>query len=173
MNIILCDDNNIQLEIMNGYISQYYEKSENILIKCYESADVINNSIEDFVIDVAFLDIEMEGMNGINLGKVIRKEYPEAIIIFITGFKEHAVTAFSIRALDYLIKPVRKEKIISLLEEIDKLYKTKEKENFISKDIEYFSFKRNRKLLKIPYDEIVAFEKIDRKDTIVFFKWGI
>lgn len=163
MNIILCDDNNIQLEIMSGYISEYYGERENIFIKSYERADIINNSINEFMIDVAFLDIEMEGMSGINLGKAIRKEYPEAIIIFITGFKEHAITAFSIRALDYLIKPVRKEKIISLLDEIDELYKLKRKENSASNNVKYFSFKRNRKLLKIPYDEIVAFEKIDRK----------
>ncbi len=166
MRIIICDDNQIQLEIMNTYITDYLtEKNllESCELLCFSNGDSVNEKVDELSIDVAFLDIEMEGLSGINLSRIIREKYPNAIIIFVTGFKEHAITAFSVRALDYVIKPISVEKLNTLLDEVVKIYNENIKINIDMKDIKYYSFKRNKKLVRIPYHEIGAFEKIDRK----------
>ena len=61
--------------------------------------------------DLALLDIDMPGMNGIELAAAIKRERPETAIIFLTGYSEYAVEAFAVRASGYLMKPVTREKL--------------------------------------------------------------
>lgn len=62
-------------------------------------------------VDIAFLDIEMYGMNGIEMAKKLKDIKPDISIIFITGYSQFAVDAFKVRADGYLLKPVTKEDI--------------------------------------------------------------
>ena len=57
-------------------------------------------------IDVAFIDIEMPRIKGLELAKQLRSLQPDLIIIFVTAYRDHAVQAFETDALDYLLKPV-------------------------------------------------------------------
>ena len=61
--------------------------------------------------DLAILDIDMPGMNGIELAAEIKKLHPDTAILFLTGFSEYALDAFSLRASGYLLKPVTREKL--------------------------------------------------------------
>lgn len=56
--------------------------------------------------DVVFLDVEMPKMNGLELAKRISERLERTSIIFTTAYKEYALEAFEVRALDYLLKPV-------------------------------------------------------------------
>lgn len=60
--------------------------------------------------DLIFLDIEMPGQSGFELIKQLQPEFCPAII-FVTAFHQYAVKAFEVRALDYLLKPVKKERL--------------------------------------------------------------
>ena len=60
--------------------------------------------------DLIFLDIEMPGQSGFELIKQLQPEVCPAII-FVTAFHQYAVKAFEVRALDYLLKPVKKERL--------------------------------------------------------------
>jgi two-component system LytT family response regulator len=62
--------------------------------------------------DLVFLDVHLRGGTGFDLVPFVR---PEARIIFVTGSEEHAVRAFEVNALDYLIKPVRPERLAGAL----------------------------------------------------------
>ena len=61
--------------------------------------------------DIAFLDIHMRGMNGVELAKELKAVNPKMNIIFVTGFSEYAGEAMSLHASGYIMKPVTKEKI--------------------------------------------------------------
>lgn len=65
----------------------------------------------DKPIDVAFLDIEMPGMDGTELAERITKRYPLCNIIFLTGFSEYMPTAFDMHASGYILKPFSQKKI--------------------------------------------------------------
>lgn len=58
-------------------------------------------------IDIAFLDIQIHKMNGIELAQELRKIYPKLPVIFCTGYNEYALEAFKIHANGYLTKPIR------------------------------------------------------------------
>jgi two-component system LytT family response regulator len=68
--------------------------------------------------DVLFLDIEMAGTNGLDLLEQL-EEVP--LIIFTTAYPEHAVRAFEVSALDYLLKPIADERLASALEKARKV----------------------------------------------------
>lgn len=62
-------------------------------------------------VDVAFLDIEMGGMNGLELAVRIKQLQPDAHIVFVTGYERYAVDAFRMHATGYLLKPVDEQSL--------------------------------------------------------------
>ena len=67
-------------------------------------------------VDVALLDIDMPGMNGLELAARIKKFSPSTAVIFVTGFSEYAKDAFAVRATGYLMKPVTREALAKEVE---------------------------------------------------------
>ncbi|KID30560.1 LytR/AlgR family response regulator transcription factor [Prauserella rugosa] len=65
--------------------------------------------------DAVFLDIAMPGLDGLELGELLRKLASPPVIVFVTAYDEHAVAAFGIGAVDYLLKPVRAERLAETL----------------------------------------------------------
>lgn len=62
-------------------------------------------------IDVVFCDIKMPGLDGIDLARVLSKFASRPQIVFVTAYDEHAVAAFDLHATDYVMKPVRAERL--------------------------------------------------------------
>jgi len=67
-------------------------------------------------LDLAFLDIEMGGMNGLQLAKCLKEIYGKLNIIFTTGYSQYAADAFAIHASGYLLKPITVEAVIEALD---------------------------------------------------------
>lgn len=61
--------------------------------------------------DVVFLDIHMPEIDGLKLGRQIQAVIPGTEIVFVTGYNQYAVSAFELNALDYLMKPVQRERL--------------------------------------------------------------
>ncbi len=70
--------------------------------------------------DVLFLDIEMPEMSGLEIAEQVYADGLESEIVFITAFNQYAVDAFRVNALDYLLKPVRREELNRSLERVRK-----------------------------------------------------
>lgn len=67
--------------------------------------------LADRPIDVVFLDIKMPGLDGVELAKVIGRFADRPQIVFITAYDDRAVEAFELQAADYLLKPVRADRL--------------------------------------------------------------
>jgi DNA-binding LytR/AlgR family response regulator len=61
--------------------------------------------------DVVFLDVRMPGLHGLDLARVLGRFAVPPSVVFVTAHEEHAVEAFELRACDYLLKPVRAERL--------------------------------------------------------------
>ena len=89
------------------------------IVKCLPDAEVCAFSASDDVItaldgeavDIAFLDIELGDISGIELAKKIKAVFPFCNIVFCTGYRTHAIEAFGLGACDYLVKPINEEKL--------------------------------------------------------------
>jgi DNA-binding LytR/AlgR family response regulator len=71
---------------------------------------------EDF--DAVFLDIHMPGLSGMELAHLLRRFVQQPVIVFITAFDDHAVEAFEVKAIDYLLKPLRAERLNDALNKV-------------------------------------------------------
>lgn len=78
---------------------------------------------------LAFLDISMPVMNGVELAQMLSQDFPGLKIIFTTAYDQYALEAFDVNATDYLLKPVRKERLNKAL---SKLINTEPKDEFIT-----------------------------------------
>jgi DNA-binding LytR/AlgR family response regulator len=76
--------------------------------------------------DAAFLDISMPGLNGMELASLLAKLSEPPVIVFVTAHDGHAVSAYSIGAVDYLLKPVRAERLSAALAKVTRLVWTGE-----------------------------------------------
>lgn len=76
--------------------------------------------INTFTPDLIFLDIEMPEQSGFDLIRQLQPEHYPAIV-FVTAFHQHAVKAFEVRALDYLLKPVKSERLADAIARVSEL----------------------------------------------------
>ncbi|MDR1076834.1 MAG: LytTR family DNA-binding domain-containing protein [Xanthomonadaceae bacterium] len=68
--------------------------------------------------DAVLLDIAMPGMDGMEAAKWLAEQEPSPAVVFCTAYDQHALAAFEAAAIDYLVKPVRKERLLQALERI-------------------------------------------------------
>ncbi|GLZ10974.1 DNA-binding response regulator [Actinomadura sp. NBRC 104425] len=73
---------------------------------------------EGRAVDAVFLDIRMPGLDGTVLGRVLAQFARAPHIVFVTAFEEHAVDAFEIKATDYILKPVRPERLAEAIRRV-------------------------------------------------------
>ncbi|MBO0846974.1 MAG: response regulator transcription factor [Nocardioides sp.] len=69
-------------------------------------------------VDVVMLDIAMPGLSGLELASVLRQFRQPPAVVFVTAHQNHAVDAFDLRAVDYLLKPVREERLREALSRV-------------------------------------------------------
>ena len=67
--------------------------------------------LKEIEVDAVFLDIQMPGLDGIELAAVLSRFREPPPIVFVTAHDEHAVDAFELNAVDYVLKPVREERL--------------------------------------------------------------
>lgn len=68
--------------------------------------------------DVVLLDVEMPGLDGIEIARALREFEQPPAVVFVTAFEQYAVDAFELAAVDYLVKPVRAERLARALERV-------------------------------------------------------
>jgi two-component system response regulator AlgR len=71
--------------------------------------------------DLVLMDIRMPGMDGLEAAQVLAQSDEPPAVIFTTAYEEHALQAFESAALDYLLKPVRKERLLAALQRSQRL----------------------------------------------------
>jgi len=117
VKILTLDNERSALNILNRAIEEVAPESE---IRSFSKASEAVREISEngYRPDAAFLDIEMPGMNGLELAGRIKQASPATWIIFVTGFSQYALDAYSVHASGYLLKPATPEKIRGELEQI-------------------------------------------------------
>ncbi len=76
-----------------------------------ENADNALRALRASTFDAVFLDVRMPGLDGLELGRVLNQFRVPPPIVYVTAFESHAVEAFDVDAVDYLLKPVRRERL--------------------------------------------------------------
>jgi DNA-binding LytR/AlgR family response regulator len=111
------------------------------VVRAYNDPEIFLNEYPKIDFDLCFIDIEMPGINGIKIAELLN----DKLLIFTTAYKEYATDAFDLNAVDYLVKPVK----------IDRLKQA------VAKAMKYFQFRK-----KVPCSFTVTTEK---GNSIIYF----
>lgn len=124
MKAIIVDDERLARNELRNLLSEFPEIE--IIGEAINAADALLK-IEELQPDIVFMDIHMPGTNGIEALRQLKELEEIPKVVFVTAFDDHAIEAFRLNALDYLLKPVDPER---LNETINKLLSTEDDENF-------------------------------------------
>lgn len=83
-----------------------------------DSSEHLMQLLDQEVFDVCFVDIDLGGANGTTLASMIKSRQPETLIVFATAYREYAVKAFELGAVDYLLKPFDLERVKKSVERL-------------------------------------------------------
>jgi two-component system response regulator YesN len=128
--VLIADDELIERKVL--YKTLMRELGDQCRIWQAENGREALELFHQYDIQIAILDIEMPGINGIQAAEEMRKRKAECSIIFLTAFDDfsYAKKAITIRVLDYLLKPCQEQELISVVEEAMRLTDKAEKEFF-------------------------------------------
>ena len=119
MRIVICDDNVIDLDIIEELLRQYMETREitGCYVEKFSDPSVLSQKMEDGeVADIYLLDMIMSEKTGIDIGRQLRDMGCENAIIYITASMDYALDAFHVHAVRYLLKPLNQNDLFEALD---------------------------------------------------------
>ena len=120
MRIAICDDSKREQE---QFIKALHGWDPTRQPECFlDGVALLKAAKQEPPFDIVFLDIYMPAKNGVEIAGGLQKVSPQTGIVFVTTSREHAVDAFSLQALHYLVKPVTTEGIVEAFRRLTKLH---------------------------------------------------
>lgn len=149
IEIAILDDLSSDRENLENIISEYFNiHNANGIAYTFKSANELLDSLPQHSFDLAFLDIKMAGITGMELAHIIRNTDTRLPIVFVTSAAEFALEGYEVQAADFIVKPLERNKIFAVLDRLlikDKL-------------LPYIQIKENREKKQILLDDILFAE---------------
>lgn len=163
IKIAVCDDEEIMLSELTNKVENYMEHTNyQCQIFAFSNAETLLMSQELF--DIIFLDIQMNGMTGMEAAQKLRLAGSKSFLIFVTVLKECVYDAFTVEASDYLLKPIEDERFIGTMNRIFDYIGDREKNRLL--------IQKETWCKSIRFEDILYCEAINRK-IFVHTKQGV
>lgn len=134
------------------------------VVKAFNNPEIFLNEINSLEFDLCIMDIEMPSLNGLQIARQLN----EKLVIFTTAYKEYAIEAFDINAVDYIQKPIQKERLeIAVHKAIQRTITRAIKQPFISLNSD-----KGRILLYFDQLNYVTISEFDSRDKVVVLQNG-
>ena len=151
MKILIVDDEYLAIEIMLRHLSEMgYTNIESTT----SSAEALN-LCQEHKFDVAFLDINMPVKDGLELAKEIQLLQANISIVFVTAYNEYALDGYEIGVIDYIMKPVTKDRLQISFAHISERFSNIKKKN--SKPLKFLA-KSNDRISMLGSQDVLYFE---------------
>ncbi|MDR2274727.1 MAG: response regulator transcription factor [Sphingobacterium sp.] len=165
MNCIIVDDEPLAREEMKNLVE---EISAIEVIGEFSNAISAREYLTTKSVDLIFLDIEMPTVNGLDFAQSLPKDI---LVILTTAYTQYALRSYELDALDYLLKPIKKDRLAKAIEKAQtykELLNMKDNKNIFEDANEDAVFiKSDRKYYKILFDDIRFIEAL--KDYVVIY----
>ena len=145
--IEICDDSDVDREYVTNMVKRWAESLGYLVqLDTFSTAEgFLFHYEEEKDYDILLLDIEMGDMDGVTMAKHLRKENDTVQIIFITGYSDYISEGYEVAALHYLMKPVKEEKLCSVLERATER---------LSKNERVLNLKSGGEIIRVPIYQI-------------------
>lgn len=156
----ICDDvKEVCTNLEDMLIEEFEVTGKKCVIDIFYTGEAFCKEFEPQKYEVVFLDIELTGMDGLEVSRYIREEEGDEYtqIVYISGKTEYMMQFFEYHPLYFLKKPFKKEQVEWLMEKYQKI---------VRQDDAYFYYKVKKEQRKIPLANILYFESQKRKIII-------
>lgn len=145
--VAICDDSISDATFVSKLVEEWAaDRQIDVCCHCFPSAEsFLFHYEEDKLFDVLLLDIEMGAMDGVTMAKRVRQNNEVVQIVFITGYSDYIAEGYEVAALHYLMKPVDREKLLTVLDRA--MEKRKQEERCLN--LEAYG-----EMVRIPFYEI-------------------
>lgn len=157
LKIAICDDSRTDVEMLEKAFDTL--SSFSVEYDAYFSAEELlrYQALHQETYNIYIFDIEMPGLNGLELAKEIRKRDAKALFVFLTDYSQYVMDVFDVITFDYISKPITAQKLESVL------LKAMQYLGMIKQDF-VFQFRKNQ--FRVSCDDILYFEKKGRQAVI-------
>jgi len=112
IRIAVCDNDRAELDKLNRAVSAFFEaEGEEFEISLFKDADELSDVMKSDAFDVMILDVATRGISGIELAEELRENGNSCEIIFTAQTQEHAYEAYSVNAVQYILKPYHTQRL--------------------------------------------------------------
>lgn len=163
MRVICVDDEQLILDNFKNRVSDFKQiQSLHLFADAKEALEWVKGN----PVDVAFLDIEMGGINGVELARMFKEIDRDIRIFFVTAFEQYALDAFKVDALGYILKPYSKQDLQEAFEKAA-LMKSRKQNRVVIQTIPSFGVTVDGKSLHINRAKVVELFAllVDRAET--------
>lgn len=154
IRIAICDDEAYMLENIREMASDFFRRKnmETAILQFSNGEDLLNC---DRPMDILFLDIQMQGLDGMETARKLRSRGFKGFLIFTTVLKEMVFRSFEVGAYDYLVKPIREKQFEKTMQRLLLSMENASEANLL--------VQKGYESSIIPFDDIVYCEVVDRK----------
>jgi len=110
LRVAIVDDEELARSVLREYLSR--DPEVEVVAECRNGFEAVK-AVNDLAPDLLFLDIQMPKLDGFEVLELLGREVP---VVFVTAFDEHAIRAFEVHAVDYILKPISAERVVLALE---------------------------------------------------------
>jgi two-component system, LytTR family, response regulator AlgR len=155
MRIFIVDDEAPARERMRTLLHDIAGQCPHEVVREAENPQAALDGIAAHTPDTVLLDVQMPGMNGLELATHIAKLPHPPAIIFVTAHEQYALNAFDVDAVDYLLKPVRATRLAEALQRAGRSQAGRHEVALSSAARQYFSVLERGRLLLVPVREVL------------------
>ena len=113
---VIAEDEELLRTALSSLLKEAWPQLQ-IVAECEDGASALE-SIAELQPDVAFLDIRMPGLTGIEVARGLADASPRTQVVFVTAYDQYAVDAFEQGAIDFLLKPITRERLLATVQRI-------------------------------------------------------
>ena len=172
LKILILEDERPQLDKLTSFLARYQEENPSFeyVLECYDRGLELLSAYQCDA-DLVFLDIRVPDMLGMDVARRIRRMDEAVMIVFVTSLTQYAVEGYSVRAFDYILKPVRYASFSAKLERALRMLSHRKQELMLE-------LRTKTDVRKVPADSVIYVETAARHDLLfhtggeVLRQWG-
>ena len=164
LRCIVVDDEPLAVKMLEGYITRtpFLE-----LAASFNDPVEALGAIRSTVPELVFLDIQMPDLDGMELSRMLP---PETRVVFTTAFKQYAFDSYEVKALDFLLKPIRYQKFLEAAQKAQEWFALKDSAKAQADEKQEIYIKAEGVLVRVPLENILYVEGM--KDYVIFHLSG-